>query len=141
LTGPVKALEKEMKDKAVDLLTVEQMARGPVAEPLTRLRISDLMTIAGLTILGALLICGLGTRLAAIMAAVMLFMFYAAMPPWPGVPEVPGPEHSFIVNKNFIEIIALLAIAALPTGRWFGLDGILARMFWRKKSGEPATSG
>ena len=85
-----------------------------------------------LTILGAMLLLGLCTRFAAIMAAVMLFMFYAAMPPWPGVPEIPGPEHSFIVNKNFIEVIALLAIAALPTGRWFGVDGMLGHWFGRK---------
>lgn len=138
LVGPVKALDKELKDKAMELLKVDsdvkknQMARGPVGDPWTPLRVSDLMTILGLTILGGMLILGLGTRFAAGMAAVMLFMFYAAMPPWPGVPEVPGPEHSFIVNKNFIEVVALLAIACLPSGRWFGVDGMISR--WRGKS-------
>lgn len=132
LTGPVKALETELKDKAEELLSVKQMSRGALPPPLTTLRVSDLLTIAGLTILGACLILGLLTRFSALMAAVMLFMFYAAMPPWPGVPEIPGPEHSFVVNKNFIEVIALLAIACLPTGRWFGADGMIGR-WWGKR--------
>lgn len=132
LVGPVKALDTELKDKAHEMLSVEQLGRGPLPEPWTSLRISDMMTIAGLTILGGMLILGLGTRLAAVLGAVMLFMFYAAMPPWPGVPAIPGPEHSFIVNKNFIEVIALLAIATLPTGRWFGIDGMIGRLISRR---------
>ena len=73
----------------------------------TSLRTVNNMTIAGLTILGALLVLGLGTRIAALAAAFMLFNFYMAMPPWPGVPEVPGPEHSFIINKNGIQFILI----------------------------------
>ena len=136
LTGPVKALEQEMKDKALALLSVDQLSAGAVPEPWTALRISDYMTIAGLTILGALLVLGFFSRFAAFSAAVMLFMFYLAAPPWPGVPPAPGPEHSFIVNKNLIEVIALLGIAALPTGRWFGLDGLWGYLFsGRKQAG------
>ena len=141
LIGPVKGLEKELMDKAENMLSVEQLKRGPVPDPFWRwsaLKASDMMTIAGLTILGAMLILGVWTRFAAIMAAVMLFMFYAAMPPWPGVPAIPGPEHSFIVNKNFIEVIALLAIAALPTGRWFGVDGILSGLWARRRAKKQA---
>lgn len=139
LVGPVKALDKELKDKAMELLSVEQIRQGPVGTPWTSLYVSDMMTIAGLTILGAMLLLGFWTRLAAVMAAVMLFMFYAAMPPWPGVPEAPGPEHSFIVNKNLIEVAALLAIAALPTGRWFGVDGMIGYLFGRKKATKQST--
>ena len=141
LIGPVKALDKELKDKAEGLLSIKQLKRGALPEPWTPLRISDMMTIAGLTILGAMLILGLCTRLAAVMAAVMLFMFYAAMPPWPGVPAIPGPEHSFIVNKNFIEVVALLAIACLPTGRWWGLDGMLGRIWGLRKTSQGRESG
>jgi len=79
------------------------------------------------------LIAGLLTRPAAVAGAVMMVMFYSPMPPWPGVPEAPGPEHSFIVNKNLIEAIALLAIAALPTGQWFGVDALWTRFLCRKK--------
>lgn len=133
LTGPVKAMESELKDSAIALLTTEQQSRGPVPEPWTPLKFTDTMTIVGLTALGTLLILGLFTRFAALAAAFMLFNFYLAMPPLPGVPELPGPEHSFIVNKNLIEVFALLAIAAIPSGMWFGLDRVLSVFFsnWR----------
>ena len=82
--------------------------------------------------MGSLLLLGLFSRLSAFAGAVMLVMFYLPFPPWPGVlypPQLLGPEHSFIINKNLIEAIALLGIAALPTGRWFGVDGLLRGMF------------
>ncbi|MEM7312726.1 MAG: hypothetical protein AAF497_06210, partial [Planctomycetota bacterium] len=114
-------------------------ASGGVPTPWTSLRIADSLTIAGLTLLGLCLIAGLFTRFSAVMAAIMVFSFYLAMPPLPGLPEPPGPEHSYIVNKNMIEVLALLAIAALPTGRWFGLDAILP-WFFGKKSTEAAAA-
>ncbi len=55
----------------------------------------------------------------------MVLGFYLAWPPWPGVIEAPGPDHALVVNKNLIEVTALFALAALPTGRWFGVDGLL----------------
>ena len=131
ITGPVKALESELHDEAVKKLNLNQMSVGPPSEPWTMLRITDTATMWGLTILGLLLISGLFTRFAAVAAAFMLFNFYMAMPPFPGVPESPGPEHAFIVNKNLIEVFALLAIAALPTGLWFGIDNWL---FGEKKA-------
>lgn len=134
VVGPVKALEKEMKDEAAKLLATTQLARGPVKLPWTRVDWINAQTIAGLTILGATLIVGLFTRVSAVLGAAMLVMFYLPMPPWPGVPEAPGPEHSFIINKNLIEALALLAIAALPTGQWFGVDAWLGRVCCRKKT-------
>lgn len=85
----------------------------------------------GLIILGSLLLLGFLTRIAALGGAVMLTMFYLVWPPWPGVPDAPGPEHSLIVDKNLIEVMALLSIAALPTGTWFGIDGMFSRL-WRR---------
>lgn len=137
LTGPVKALEAEFYDTATKkILRVEQHSEGEMSKPWTALRISDTLTILGLTVLGAMLIAGLFTRFAAVAAALMLFGFYMAMPPWPGVPEIPGPEHSFIVNKNLIEVFALLALATVPSGMWFGLDRALSVFFanWKADS-------
>lgn len=134
LTGPVKAMDTEFHDKALAIVTVDQLKQGAVPEPWTTLRISNLLTIVGLTVLGALLIVGLLTRLAAVTAAIMLFSFYLVMPPWPGVPAIAGPEHSFIVNKNLIEVVALIAIATTASGIWFGLDGILTKRKLRRKA-------
>ena len=64
----------------------------------------------------------------------MVLGFYLAWPPWPGVPEAPGPDHALVVNKNLIEVAALFALAALPTGRWFGVDGLLLGL-WRRFTG------
>lgn len=134
LVNPIKALDAGLKADAFKLLKPEQIALGTPAEPWSRQRISDMLTIVALCALGALLIAGLGTRAAAVLGAGMLLSFYLVMPPWPGVPAEAGPEHSFIVNKNLIEAVALLAIAALPTGRWFGIDGLIYRG-WRTLRG------
>jgi len=131
LVGPVKALDAELKEKARKLLTAEQLARGPVPTPLDGIALKDQLTMWALLVIGLMLMSGLFSRLSAVAAAGLLMSFYLAMPPWPGVIEFQaavGPEHSYIVNKNLIEIIALLAIAALPTGQWFGIDAILSRL-------------
>jgi len=136
LVGPIRALDAELKREALGLLSSEQRARGALPPEQTELWKVDQMTIAGLVILGSLLILGLGTRLAALAGAVMLVMFYLPLPPWPGVympPEATGPEHSYIINKNLIEAIALVGIAMLPTGSWFGLDGVIRYIFRRGK--------
>lgn len=137
LAGPVMAMDQELREDGLEMLTVEQVRRGPLPSPWTPLKVVDTLTIAGLTGLGILLILGLFTRFAALSAAFMVFGFYMAMPPLPGVPDAPGPEHSFIVNKNLIEVLALLALAFLPTGYWFGLDNLLGKLFAGRR--KPAT--
>ncbi len=129
LVQPVIGLEQELLSEAWELLTPDQLAAGQLDWENKPIHNINRMTIWSLLILGGLLIVGLFTPLAAIAGAGMLLMFYLAMPPFPGVPEAPGPEHSLIVNKNLIEAVALLAIAFIPTGRWFGLDGLYSRMF------------
>jgi uncharacterized membrane protein YphA (DoxX/SURF4 family) len=132
LIGPVQALEAELKTAATELLSEEQLAAGPVPEPMTAIRSINLQTMWGLTIIGGLLVAGLFTRLAAVAGAGLLSMFYLAAPPWPGTPPEVGIEHNYIVNKVLIEVIALLAFASLPTGRWFGVDALFAALFRRR---------
>jgi uncharacterized membrane protein YphA (DoxX/SURF4 family) len=133
VVGPVKALDADLKTKARNLLTADQIQRGPLPPEATPLYKASTQAMWGLLIIGGLLIVGFCTRLAAVAGAFMLLNFYLVVPPWPGVPEPAGTtEHSFLVNKNSIEIVALLGIAALPTGSWFGLDGIVRWIFRRK---------
>jgi len=137
LVNPVRALESEFKQDARKLLTPEQLARGPVPEPLTEQQRIDHTTIWALLAIGGLLMVGLGTRISALAGAVLLLSFYLAIPPWPGVEDLmesAGPEHSYIINKNLIEVIALLAIAAMPTGQWFGVDRLFAGLTGRRRS-------
>lgn len=139
VVSPVKALDDEVKEKAMELLTKEQFARGPLPPENTPTHAASMKAMWGLLILGVLLICGLGTRVAALGGAFMLLNFYLVNPPFPGVPPAPGPEHALFINKNMIEIIALLAIAATPSGSWFGLDSIFSGLFLRKKNAEEET--
>ena len=80
----------------------------------------------GLVVVGACLLVGLFTRTAAFAGALFLLMLYVTMPPIPGVPEVLKTEgHYFIVNKNLVEMLALLVLATTRTGFWVGLDGLV----------------
>lgn len=125
LVNPIKALEDEFLEFAQKQLTTAQLTAPPVGEPPKSTDNVDTLTIVSLTGLGVLLMTGLLTRVAAVLAAGMLLNFYLVIPPWPGVPQPPSPEHSLFVNKNMVEVVALLAIAALPTGQWFGLDRLV----------------
>jgi uncharacterized membrane protein YphA (DoxX/SURF4 family) len=134
LVGPVDALTSEYHLAAYKLLDAQGLTRGPVPEANTQVRRINQMTMWTLTILGVLLMTGTFSRLAALGAAGLLLMFYLPMPPWPGVVEAPGPEHSLIINKNLIEFFACLALVMIPTGRWIGVDALLRRFVFRKKS-------
>ncbi|MBC8117234.1 MAG: hypothetical protein H7062_22795, partial [Candidatus Saccharimonas sp.] len=129
LVGPVQALEQELFASAEELLSVEQLAAGPVPPVASPIRSINLRTMWGLTIFGLLLMLGLFTRLSALGGAALLSLFYLAMPPWPGVQEIPSIEHNLFVNKIFVEMVALLAIAAMPSGKWFGLDAAVSVLF------------
>ncbi len=133
LVGPIRKLESDLKWQAEKLLTTSQLAKGPLPPEMTAIRDIDLKTMWTLTIVGALLLAGLFTRVAALAGAFLITQFYLAYPPFPGYPQPPGPEHSLIVNKNFIEIMILLAMVFLPTGRWFGLDALFSDWFSGKK--------
>lgn len=80
-----------------------------------------------LTAIGVCLLVGLFTRLAAFGGAAFMLMVLATQPPWPTIyppfPEVVG--HSLLVDKNFIEMVALLVVMTVGAGRWAGLDRFL----------------
>jgi uncharacterized membrane protein YphA (DoxX/SURF4 family) len=96
---------------------------------------ADVTVSYGLVVVGAGLLLGLFTRTACVCGAVFLLLFYLAMMPLPGVPDNPRLEgHYVFVNKNLIEMLALLVLSTVPSGRWVGLDGLLA-MMRRKRNG------
>lgn len=133
VVGPIQALEQKMKVAAEDLLEESQLPAGPVPAPVSSIDRVNWRTMWGLTIFGLLLMLGLFTRISALGGAALLTLFYVAMPPWPGAQEIPSIEHNLFVNKVFVEMVALLALAALPSGAWFGVDAILDLLFRRKK--------
>jgi len=78
----------------------------------------------GLTAIGICLIAGLFTRLAALGGAAFLTFIIMTQPHLPNIyplpPEVVG--HFLFVDKNFVELVALLVLASTAVGQWGGLD-------------------
>jgi thiosulfate dehydrogenase [quinone] large subunit len=86
----------------------------------------DLITTWGLTTVGVLLMLGLFTRLASLAAIGFLTMFYVATPPFVGYfYSIPSEGSYLIVNKNLVELFALVVIFLTGSGRFAGLDRLL----------------
>jgi thiosulfate dehydrogenase [quinone] large subunit len=123
----------KLKKKLYETLTSEQRERPLMPDP-ARLPIgswrllewSDAAVMWSLLVLGACLMLGIFSRASSLATALLVLSFYLAMPPLPGWPEGPRLEgHYLLINKTLIEVIALLALTFIPTGRWAGLDGLL----------------
>jgi uncharacterized membrane protein YphA (DoxX/SURF4 family) len=98
----------------------------------------DRVTVWFLIVVGGLLMLGLFTRLDCVLLAGFLVTTYFLWPPFPWLPASPLSEGNYAyVNKNLIELFALLALATTASGRWFGLDALLYRL-WSAVRGRPA---
>lgn len=117
-----------------------KQARGPfaglfkslAAQP-NLLANADLITMWGLTLVGLLLILGLFTRLASLGGIGFILLFYLCNPPFVGYfYSIPTEGSYLIVNKNLVELGALLVILVTGSGRFAGLDRIVHAFFGRK---------
>jgi uncharacterized membrane protein YphA (DoxX/SURF4 family) len=85
----------------------------------------------GLTAIGLCLMLGFFTPLAAMGGAAFMAFVVATQPSWPTIyppaPAVVG--HALMINKDFIEMVALLTLATTAAGRWGGLDFFVHRWF------------
>jgi uncharacterized membrane protein YphA (DoxX/SURF4 family) len=83
----------------------------------------------GLTAIGLCLMLGFFTRLSALGGAAFMCFVVMTQPAWPTIyptdPAIVG--HALLVNKDFIEMIALLVISTTAVGRWGGLDFFVHR--------------
>ncbi|HLA83151.1 MAG TPA: hypothetical protein VJL29_00020, partial [Thermoguttaceae bacterium] len=131
------AMGAEYRGALWNTLTEEQKAQGSIPVGWTQSDLMDLAVTWGLTAIGFCMIVGLCNRLACLGGAAFLISVLLTQPPWPTIyppaPEVVG--HALIVDKNFVEMMAMLALACLPVGRWGGLDAFLWRWFGRGKEG------
>jgi len=115
-------------------------ARGPfaglfrwLASQPNMLANADLITMWGLTVVGVLLMLGLFTRLASLAGIAFILMFYLSTPPFIGYfYSVPTEGSYLIVNKNLVELCALIVIFTTGSGRFAGLDRILHGLFARR---------
>src|SRR5439155_21320231 len=131
-TEPLRDLNRPLDDTlAVARVRLGKAQRdlGPVPESVaatTDLERINAVTRWGLTIIGACLLIGLFTRTSCVAGAAFLLMFYLAMPSLPWLPANPRSEgHYLFINKNIIEMIALLTLATTRSGKWLGVDGLV----------------
>jgi len=123
-------------------------SRGPLAEFFRwiasqphLLDNANLITMYGLTIVGVLLMLGLFTRLAAAGGIGFILLFYLCNPPFIGYfYAIPTEGTYLIVNKNLVELCALVVILLTGSGRFAGLDGILHGFFVRLRRPRLATA-
>ncbi len=143
--GPVPPAESVSPGDWIPQRAEAVIGRAPAAPAPPRVAWVDWSVRWGLLIIGVCLFAGLFSRPAAVAGAVFLAMLYLAMPPFPWLPENLRAEgHYLFVNKNLIEMVALLALATVPTGRWFGLDGLVQFLNpwrWRRRPAEPRPTG
>ena len=89
----------------------------------TGMWIVDTVNAYGLTIIGLALILGLFTRVALWSGITLLLMYYLAYPPFGGFSYGAPSEGSYlIVNKNLVELFAMILLAFSRSDRFFGFD-------------------
>ena len=117
-----------------------KQARGPfaglfkslAAQP-DLLASADLITMWGLTVVGVLLILGLFTRLSSLAGIGFILLFYLCNPPFVGYfYSLPAEGSYLIVNKQLVELGALLVILVSGSGRFAGLDAIVHGLIGRR---------
>ncbi|NDV68355.1 DoxX family protein [Dysgonomonas sp. 25] len=98
----------------------------------------DLLTVTnyanmyGLAIIGLALIIGCFSRYASIAAIVFLAMYYLSHPPFIGADYMMPNEGSYLwVDKNLIEMVAVIVLICFPTSHIIGVDRLI---FKPKKS-------
>ena len=115
-------------------------SRGPFAEVFRwiasrpdLLDKANLITMYGLAIVGALLMLGLFTRIAAVAGIGFIVLFYLCNPPFVGYfYSIPTEGSYLIVNKNLVELCALAVVLVTGSGRFAGLDRIVHLLFARR---------
>ena len=78
--------------------------------------------IIGLIAVGVTLLIGIKVRWGCIAGIALLLLYYMAHPPFPGLPQGPAEGSYWLVNKNLIELVALIVIYQFPLTTVFGIE-------------------
>jgi uncharacterized membrane protein YphA (DoxX/SURF4 family) len=120
------------------------LARGPFA-PFFHwlgsspglLRVIDLLNIWGLVLIGLALMLGCFSRLASAFGVVLLAFYYVAQPALIQTDyRIPLEGHYLFVNKNVVELLALVVFLILPGGTLWGLDRLVWSWRTQREAGE-----
>jgi len=115
-------------------------SRGPFADLFhcmaadpERLAVINQMNMWGLTAIGLGLVLGCFTRLASAAGILIILLFYLCNPPFPGYfYSIPMEGSYVVVNKNLVELAALVVVLVTGSGRAAGLDRIIHRLLRRR---------
>lgn len=90
------------------------------------LNVMDFINVWGLILIGAGLVVGLFTRVAAIAGIILLAFYYLSHPAIIGVSYAMPTEGTYLwVNKNLIELLTLWVVMLFPTWKIIGMDRFL----------------
>jgi thiosulfate dehydrogenase [quinone] large subunit len=104
------------------------LAANPVS-----LAVSNYINVYGLTLIGLGLILGCFSRIVSIGGIVFLALYYLSHPPFIGAAYMMPSEGFYLwIDKNVIEIGALMVLIYFPTSRIIGLDRYICKLFKRK---------
>jgi len=107
-----------------------------IADNPTLLEISNYINVYGLTLIGLGLILGCFSRIASIAGVAFLVMYYLSHPPFIGAEFMMPTEGSYLwIDKNVIEIGALMVLIYFPTSHIIGLDRYICKTNNRNKKG------
>jgi thiosulfate dehydrogenase [quinone] large subunit len=115
-------------------------SRGPFADLFhwmaadpERLAVINQMNMWGLTAIGLGLVLGCFTRLSSASGILIILLFYLCNPPFPGYfYSIPMEGSYVVVNKNLVELAALVVVLVTGSGRAAGLDRIIHRLLRRR---------
>lgn len=137
MSNDLDARNAKMRESLNTVLTDAQRNLGPVAETkkIPRLTYMEWSVMWSHLVLGLLLMFGLFSRLSCLLLAGFLLHITLIAPALPFAPTPPGAiGHYQYINLYVIEMVALLALACMPTGRWFGLDTLWSAFRTRRQS-------
>ena len=98
------------------------------------LEVVDQMNIWGLIAVGLGLILGCFTRIAAVAGIGLILLYYVCNPLFVGYYySIPLEGNYLIVNKNLVELGALIVISVTLSGQYVGIDRIIHKLGLFKK--------
>ncbi|MEM7655449.1 MAG: DoxX family membrane protein [Bacteroidota bacterium] len=92
------------------------------------MEVVNFLNVWGLIFIGLGLLLGVASRWATIAGIALLGLYFLSHPPLIGLKYALPSEGSYLwVNKNLIEIVALVVLLLFPTSQIVGLDRFLRR--------------
>ncbi len=128
----LRAIERDLQTDLDETLKPDQAHSSVVPPERATLDQIDHVMKYGIVGVGACLILGLFTRLAAFLGGAFLASVVLSQPAW-----LPGAAPTY---PQTLEMLVLFTLSTLPVGRWCGLDFFLHHLFGRsrrKASDEP----